>query len=200
MLCSAALPTIHAPTHAWHDAHCPSTCSHLPASAPDARALQVELGRLGGYVPPGRTAGHVVIMSYDVFRLSHALVASKKFELVVCDEAHRLKASPWQGGRGGRRQCSSLGGGRWRHACGAAAARLLCLLLPQPSLLLMLLLLPPHGRPASPWPATVKRLPSQLHQPCPALLPPACLPAACRMDSPRSTRPSPPCPARCACC
>ena len=30
--------------------------------------------------------------SYDVFRLNQAAVYAKKFELVICDEAHRLKA------------------------------------------------------------------------------------------------------------
>jgi hypothetical protein len=40
-------------------------------------------------------------MSYDVFRLNQAAVAAKKFELVICDEAHRLKAKVAAGGRMG---------------------------------------------------------------------------------------------------
>ncbi|KAL4421506.1 hypothetical protein ABPG75_010797 [Micractinium tetrahymenae] len=66
-----------------------------PTVIEDAAQLKLELGRLGTmYVPPGREKAHVYIMSYDVFRLnqaSPALVYSKKFELVICDEAHRLQ-------------------------------------------------------------------------------------------------------------
>lgn len=79
-------PPVHTPPKA--------ACQHPPAAVPHAAhapALQLELSRLGGYVPPGRCAAAVYIMSYDVFRLNQATVYSKNFELVICDEAHRLK-------------------------------------------------------------------------------------------------------------
>ena len=66
--------------------------SATPRAAP---AAQLELSRLGGYVPPGRSAAAVYIMSYDVFRLNQAAVYAKNFELVICDEAHRLKVCGW---------------------------------------------------------------------------------------------------------
>ncbi|PSC67575.1 hypothetical protein C2E20_8771 [Micractinium conductrix] len=62
-----------------------------PVVIEDAAQLKLELQRLASYVPAGRQAAHVYVMSYDVFRLNQALVYSKKFELVICDEAHRLK-------------------------------------------------------------------------------------------------------------
>lgn len=67
----------------------PGALSLTLASQPPQR----ELAQLGGYVPPGRPAAVVVIMSYDVFRLNQAAVCGKKFELVICDEAHRLKVT-----------------------------------------------------------------------------------------------------------
>lgn len=66
-----------------------------PTHAPGAPAIvQAALARLGGgYVPPGRCSAAVLIMSYDVFRLNQEAVYCKKFELVICDEAHRLKVT-----------------------------------------------------------------------------------------------------------
>ncbi|KAI3429643.1 hypothetical protein D9Q98_005729 [Chlorella vulgaris] len=63
-----------------------------PTVIEDAAQLKAALARLGGgYVPPGRCSAAVLIMSYDVFRLNQEAVYCKKFELVICDEAHRLK-------------------------------------------------------------------------------------------------------------
>lgn len=41
--------------------------------------------------PPGFALRPPNARSYDVFRLNQGLVYGKKFELVICDEAHRLK-------------------------------------------------------------------------------------------------------------